>query len=198
MPRNSTVSIRSQRSISIVPRRGQGRSHQAVEIDAVEVVWVDEAVGLDARYGVCMGGVSIVCGMGLKRRVIEGRRRRCQGDGSRSTDSGGGCSGRLGMSVLEGCLAWQGIAVIGLTMAVVMAVVMAVIEPVPVLVLLPKRVVVLLMGAMVMVSQWTSWGRRGSRMAGGRRRTKAAVLLFMIAGVHSGGGQDNVTATIND
>lgn len=114
------------------------------------------------------------------------------------------------MSVLEGCrLVWPGIAVMGVTMAVVLVLVVvlamatAVIEPVPVpvpvlvLVLLPKRVVVLLlMGTMVVVSQWTSWGRRGSRMAGGRCRTKAAVLLFMIAGVHSGGGQDNVTATI--
>ncbi|KAK5628086.1 hypothetical protein RRF57_003800 [Xylaria bambusicola] len=79
----------------------------------------------------------------------------------------------------------------GVGVGVVMGVIM------PVLVLLPERVVVL-MGTLMVVSQRTPGGRRrGSKIAGGQCRTKAAVLVFTIAGVHSGGGQDSVTATIN-
>lgn len=182
MPRKWTVSVRSQRSILGVPRSRQGRSHQVVELKAVEIVWVEEAAGLNARYGVCMGGVSIVCSMGLKQGVIGcrcRRRRRRQRGGTRVTDSGS----RMRWAVEE-CLGRQGIVVEGVIMGGI----------VPVLVLLPERVVVVLMGSMIVVSQWTSWGRRGSRIAGGNCRTKTVVLLF---GVHSGGGQDCITATIN-
>jgi hypothetical protein len=172
-----------------MPRGGQGRSHQTVKVRAVEFVWVEEAAGLYTRYGVCMGGVSIACGMGLKQRVIDSCRcRRRQRGGTRITANGNGNSRRLMVAVVLDA------ALVGVTVTV------GVMVLVPVLVLLPKGVVVM-MGILMVVSQWTFWGRRrrrGSKIAGWQCCTTAVLFfLFTIAGVHAGGGQDNITATIN-
>lgn len=183
MPGNWAASVGSQRSILVVPRNGQGRSHQVVKVKAVKVVWAGEAVGLDTSHRVCIGGVSIVGNVGLKQGVVEGRRRCCRRHrgGARGTDSGD--SGRLVMGTVEEYLG----VIMGVILAVVVAVAVAV----------PERVVGVLLGARIVVSQWTTWGRRGPRITGGQCRTQTAVLLFTITGVHAGGGQDNITATIN-
>jgi len=67
-----------------------------------------------------------------------------------------------------------------------------------VLVVCVRERVVVVMGVVIVVSQGASWGRRrrGSKVAGEQCGTKV-VSLFTIAGVHAGGGQDKITATIN-
>lgn len=190
MPGNWTASVGSQGSILVVPRNRQGRSHQVVQVKAVKVVWAGEAVGLNNSHGVCIGGVSIACNMRPKHGVIEGcgRCRRRHRGGTRGTNSSDG--GRLVMGSVEK----EDLGVVVGAFPVMDAILAVV---VPVAVAVPERVVGVLLGARTVVSQWTAWGRRGSRITSGQCRTKTAVLAFMITGVHSGGGQDNITATIN-
>ncbi|KAK5628085.1 hypothetical protein RRF57_003799 [Xylaria bambusicola] len=60
-------------------------------MNSVEVVGIEETVRFNARRGVCMDGVSIMCGMRPEQGVIESDRcrRSCQRGGTRGTTAVG-------------------------------------------------------------------------------------------------------------